>query len=1530
MRPHPERENDWVVFDRSLGKVVDLHEYRSAHRPLEVPIKPASVGEAVTCVVFCLTHTVDGARVFWAFRQIFDGLIGNCIKTASMWYQNWWQWWARHFEAMGLPPTHLRKAVQPRLGGAARHVDPGPFRIFPEASTSSWGLVALLVRFVKPTRGSAAKHENERLAWSSFLRGLMARALENAVPSRRMLRLYLSLDSQEFSLPLAGCRPIELVMDGSEVDCAPLDALDDQVFQKLWSQRTWKGTSVGFLDMLLFFGHLGRPALVYFSQVLRFAGSLVERIALPSPPARTAGESGVVSMEECVGSRYAKEKKHRLGVFQRQLALRAYVEKDGGRQLLQYFCAGRECFQGEQFVSAAFDASRVGGRSTLVGFVASTQNRGMWLPPQALGAPSTRLWASGLGEISQRTFGRIPKKNFVRVSARFFRCFGHTKFSTESEPGGPGVFFPFFSALSTHKEFPGLAAKVYSAARPCAPQAMKDMTTPVSLALDSPAHTMTAALDDATQQWQATAVEFWRAHTTVASERPQSAAKLQRTKAWWWLVATNHQLQAGVGRNWTFWCQPSSLADRGPPSTWPGVTVSIDQGSDGWAAVNFLAFKLECNIMVVHDASHRVWNDVAGAIKRVRLWPTCLVGIILLNLDVGPWNSSKWWADAVQAVSEYCAVADTTCPIFAGLFEHMVLELQLEHLRGTADFAEVVFEKVVSAFQTKNPRVGMTRWFAYIDSMGRFCETWSCRLCVYFYMCAQLGLLRTSSLVESMKKKLSLRSPADDAEKASTSEDKESVRAARAMCRNTVEFAASIMTDRELWQVQRGITMIAGPIREWHGDQNQKNRSSSGSGIWMMQMSCGAGLRPIRETVRLMQDPPFWEALGLSCHSSRFALGELTPQHPAVASDDEVFSKIAGLALALLETRAPSLAWHTDGYPGVFAGLLDPAKRVELLERMKFDKLVWDKWQEHTSPFWRKKAVRSSMRLVVTQQIFAVAEAVVLCRGEQLLGPGSQGKINIRLGRFAIGVASSPAAWSDPMGLSASTVRVLEPNVYFHAGGSRISDAPPLHRQASNWEVSDELIHLVRARVCGVTQTKLIEDAMRHERMGEISKNFGRQMSLRRSWRVLLESDLEHSVHRFDRLAWEGQTVPRGLKDQRIDSLFTPQAKESPRELRQIIGSKTPDWNSPSPQVSFAEPEDFHLARHCFKHNCWELAPQCWLCTVAKGRQLMVRSVQWPDGEYVFALGSAGGVCSLGWLAKEVCVDGRKFYTPDPAGDYRWLLILDINDWLGFSYSWRSPLHMAALAGGFLPTVGFAEPICELQPLMMVAARFAFWDTPKLGLMQHLRFAGIPVNATDALHEMLEKLVQRYLPAATDAELLEILRLRLRQRDEVSDFLSSPEAQELIDKSDHADIAKEQEIKNKEVLSQCGLKAHVAQLAQKVYRKGAARGGARNSGERGVAPFVRRYPRVIPAPSDAWTDADVRNLCPPGTHVLADHNNQRWLFTFDGVRKSRSWGCYGHGVSALMLIQMAWQSWTDLGKQPPCPIEGLLAARLSA
>ena len=127
-------------------------------------------------------------------------------------------------------------------------------------------------------------------------------------------------------------------------------------------------------------------------------------------------------------------------------------------------------------------------------------------------------------------------------------------------------------------------------------------------------------------------------------------------------------------------------------------------------------------------------------------------------------------------------MAGPSCPIFAGLIDRMTHEQGLSHMKGAAHFHELLFESLSSAFKHKNERVAMSRWFGYIDSMSTFARQWSSRLCIYLYLCAQLGLLRQGSTMEQVKKKLALRTEMEDLGKVTTAQDRGSVRAAMNMC----------------------------------------------------------------------------------------------------------------------------------------------------------------------------------------------------------------------------------------------------------------------------------------------------------------------------------------------------------------------------------------------------------------------------------------------------------------------------------------------------------------------------------------------------------------------------------------------------------------------------------------------------------------------------------------------------------------------------------------------------------------------------
>eukprot|EP00972_Heterocapsa_arctica_P040560 5976545-Heterocapsa_arctica.AAC.1 len=189
---------------------------------------------------------------------------------------------------------------------------------------------------------------------------------------------------------------------------------------------------------------------------------------------------------------------------------------------------------------------------------------------------------------------------------------------------------------------------------------------------------------------------------------------------------------------------------------------------------------------------------------------------------------------------------------------------------------------------------------------------------------------------------------------------------------------------------------------------------------WFRDAARGSGLEPLRATIRLLQSAAFWQSIGLTCQGDPVLLGKLSEEHPAVAGEDEVFTKVAGLGMALVKTRCQSLGWHTPGYPGSFAGLLDIESGQKVLDKMKADYVVWQRWQQQDDTFWRKLAKRCPMQLTVCQLVFTMAKEC-------------------------------------------------------------------------NWELQGRLQILVAKLFSGITQTKLVEDAMRVERTAEVSRGFNRK-----------------------------------------------------------------------------------------------------------------------------------------------------------------------------------------------------------------------------------------------------------------------------------------------------------------------------------------------------------------------------------------------------------------------------------------------------
>lgn len=109
--------------------------------------------------------------------------------------------------------------------------------------------------------------------------------------------------------------------------------------------------------------------------------------------------------------------------------------------------------------------------------------------------------------------------------------------------------------------------------------------------------------------------------------------------------------------------------------------------------------------------------------------------------------------------------------------------------------------------------------------------------------------------------------------------------------------------------------------------------------------------------------------LGLGSRTSGAATAKVAADSPDMISDDYHANQLGRLVTAIVGRRLPTMAWHTDSYPGLFAGLADPAHADSILRRMRDDWQVWEAMQLQTSAFWGRVRNRSPFATKRVQQV---------------------------------------------------------------------------------------------------------------------------------------------------------------------------------------------------------------------------------------------------------------------------------------------------------------------------------------------------------------------------------------------------------------------------------------------------------------------------------------------------------------------------------------------------------------------------------
>lgn len=238
----------------------------------------------------------------------------------------------------------------------------------------------------------------------------------------------------------------------------------------------------------------------------------------------------------------------------------------------------------------------------------------------------------------------------------------------------------------------------------------------------------------------------------------------------------------------------------------------------------------------------------------------------------------------------------------------------------------------------------------------------------------------------------------------------------------------------------------------------------------------------------------------------------------------------------------------------------------------------------------------------------------------------------------------------------------------------------------------------------------------------------------------------------------------------------------------------------------------------------------------------------------------------------------------------------------------RPPLAVHAVACG------------KADQLMRVCARRCFGDLPQVALAHIAQRVRLEYPPSIGFFDLLRQLVAHIL-RCDDAELEEILALRMRATSCLDEYMDDPDIDMLIEDTDRKDLEEFRTKTSKHRATQSEFAASLKKFRES--RRNDPQSGKRQAGHK-KANTEKRTPVNIPA-GDGITISMAESMLPPDWKLQHDQFNARWRVCDvigEHAARSRSWGLYGYKNSFLLCCQYAWECAMS-SKELECWVPGL-------
>lgn len=422
-------------------------------------------------------------------------------------------------------------------------------------------------------------------------------------------------------------------------------------------------------------------------------------------------------------------------------------------------------------------------------------------------------------------------------------------------------------------------------------------------------------------------------------------AKRRRVAAKTWLDNLDSQVQTSLGLRglvdfvpnpddplWNSW------------RSWRHLLVSIDQGSDGLAATNFMKH-MGMNVSIACDYSHGANNDFLDCIKDLGLQPYWLLLLLCFNVEHGPWGEDARWNQMVECFDELRRYGSPKqCALFQAYAPFMLEELESYpgfSIESGEDPEAKLWEFIMEEdpLRKKGTKVQLARFQDARDKAGSYLCLWTVKRFVYEYCALETGMMNTK-VVAPLKIQGS-RGLAQDDEKATTDPSRMNTteKALRNSCANSLVIACMVLEEEWHRRLCVLIVLCSDPVSKWHSKQNHELRSASGAALWLADQVSGSFHDHVKEILSVATDQRALSAMGFCLTDASVASAD----NGWMAQEADLAQMCGGFLLTLAFRREARCLWLTRGWPSRMGALMgSSAAASETLKAFQKDLLAFE------------------------------------------------------------------------------------------------------------------------------------------------------------------------------------------------------------------------------------------------------------------------------------------------------------------------------------------------------------------------------------------------------------------------------------------------------------------------------------------------------------------------------------------------------------------------------------------------------------